>query len=73
MHSITDDTLEPDISLGARKKDKRFVDRRRVVVTAGNGGSGAVSFAKDGGQAAAGAGGGNGGNGGDVWVKNVNT
>lgn len=72
MHSITDDTLEPNISLGAGKKDKRFVDRRRVVVTAGNGGSGAVSFAKDGGaKRRRGADGGNGGNGGDVWVKAV--
>ena len=31
------------------RKDKAFVDRRRVVITAGNGGSGAVSFMKDGG------------------------
>lgn len=72
MHSNTDDISEHDINPDAEKKDKRFVDRRRVVVTAGNGGSGAVSFAKDGGaKRRRGADGGNGGNGGDVWVQAV--
>ena len=52
------------------RKDKAFVDRRRVVITAGNGGSGAVSFMKDGGaKRRRGADGGNGGNGGDVWIE----
>ena len=52
------------------RKDKTFVDRRRLVITAGDGGSGAVSFMKDGGaKRRRGADGGNGGNGGDVWIQ----
>lgn len=53
-----------------QKKDKKFIDRRRVMVTAGDGGAGAVSFAKDGGaKGRRGADGGNGGDGADVWVR----
>jgi GTP-binding protein len=51
-----------------KEKDRKFIDRRRCVVTAGNGGSGAVSFMKDGGpKMRRGADGGNGGA--SVWIK----
>ena len=52
------------------QKDRKFIDRKRIVITAGNGGSGAVSFRKDGGsKGRRGANGGNGGNGASVWIK----
>lgn len=55
-------------------KDKKFIDRRRVVVTAGNGGSGAVSFMKDGGsRGRRGADGGHGGMGGSVYVQSLSS
>ena len=53
-----------------QQKDRMFIDRRRLVITAGNGGSGAVSFMKDGGpKMRRGADGGNGGDGASVWIK----
>ena len=54
------------------RKDKRFIDRRRVVITSGDGGAGAVSFRMDGGsKMRRGADGGNGGDGADVWINAV--
>jgi len=52
------------------RKDRKFIDRKRIVVSAGKGGAGAVSFMKDGGaKRRRGADGGHGGDGGSVWVE----
>lgn len=68
--AATDDAWGDETSAEEEKKDKAFVDRRRVVITAGDGGSGSVSFMKDGGaKRRRGADGGNGGNGGEVWIQ----
>mmetsp|Transcript_6971 Transcript_6971/g.10882 ORF Transcript_6971/g.10882 Transcript_6971/m.10882 type:complete len:325 (+) Transcript_6971:293-1267(+) len=57
-------------SAEGERKDRKFIDRRRVVITAGNGGSGAISFMKDGGSKMRRlADGGNGGDGASVWIK----
>lgn len=53
-----------------QQRDRKFIDKRRVAITAGNGGSGAVSFMKDGGsKMRRGADGGNGGDGAGVWIQ----
>ena len=67
-----EDYFDSDVTDYELRKDKRFIDRRRVVITSGDGGAGAVSFRMDGGsKMRRGADGGNGGDGADVWIHAV--
>ena len=67
-----EDYFDSDVTDYELRKDKRFIDRRRVVISSGDGGAGAVSFRMDGGsKMRRGADGGNGGDGADVWIHAV--
>ena len=67
-----EDYFDSDVTDYELRKDKRFIDRRRVVITSGDGGAGCCQL-QDGWrvECAGGADGGNGGDGADVWIHAV--